>query len=374
MRWHILRTLLYKELLRYRYNWGLSALVLALLALTVVTSVSVRMGNLPGQDEDLTISQCHVCYDGDSAKARSWADYLRQHPPLQPAAPVYHDRLGSTTRHLLEEDPRAMVIELNTEGTAKRPDFYSPVSKWQATYCYRHIMRRGMFTYRDWFSRHTQQFLEQSTLLDEGNVRFPENTALGNPVGTFMAALLIFALYLLSFNLYLTSTGEEREKRILLALLLTPATPVEILGAKALFHAAASLAMAAMMVGIYRPTTLLNPLLWSTAVMGSVGYVAVGTIAICLIRRQSTISMVSLLYLVGTTLILLLGKFMPLFDWARYYLLENYLYEQWLELLAIQPFQSALHNQFHLLLVTSIWSIIAVWLFARRGIAFARGG
>lgn len=372
MRWHILRTLLFKELLRYRYNWGLLALVVALLALTGLTAISVRIGTLPGQDEDLYVSQCYVCYDSASPTATAWADYLRQHPPWQRHTITYHESRNRDVRSIIDNDARALVIELCTDPNAKRPDNRTPRSSWQVRYCYRHIMRRGMFTYRDWFNRETQNFLGQKPLLDESNVRFEENTALGNPVGTFMTSLLIFALYLLSFNLYLTSTAEEREKRVLLALLLTPASPLEVLSAKALFHGTASLAMAATMMGMYQPRLLLQPLLWMTIVLGSVGYVAVGTVALCVIRRQTTISTVSLLYLVGTTLMLLLGQFLPIFDYCRYVLLENYLYRQLLELLAYQPVTDVWPNYLSLGLLVAAWAAVATTLFARQGASIAR--
>jgi hypothetical protein len=372
MRWHILRILLYKELLRYRYNWGLLALVVALLALSALTAISARVGKLPGQDEDLVVSQCYICYDSTSPSATSWAEYLRMHPPRQRHTITYHELRDGDVQSIVDNDARALVIELCTDPNARRPDNRTPSSLWQARYCYRHIMRRGMFTYRDWFNRETQNFLGQKPLLDESNVRFQENTALGNPVGTFMTSLLIFALYLLSFNLYLTSTAEEREKRVLLALLLTPASPVEVLSAKALFHGTASLAIVATMVGTYQPLLLLHPLFWTTAILGSIGYVAVGTVALCLIRRQTTISTVSLLYLVATTLLLLLGQFLPLFEYSRYVLLENYLYRQLLELLAYQPISEVWTNHLLLVLLVVLWSSVAIALFVRQGASIAR--
>ena len=40
VRWSILRTLLYKEALRYRYNWGLLVMIAALLAMSALISIS----------------------------------------------------------------------------------------------------------------------------------------------------------------------------------------------------------------------------------------------------------------------------------------------------------------------------------------------
>ena len=69
--------------------------------------------------------------------------------------------------------------------------------------------------------------------------------------GLGLSALVVFSLYLLSFNLFITSTGEEREKRVLLALALTPARPVEIVVAKAIFYSTASLILGMIVVSTY---------------------------------------------------------------------------------------------------------------------------
>src|SRR5205823_3651273 len=93
---------------------------------------------------------------------------------------------------------------------------------------------------------------------------------------------------LLSFNLYVTSTGEEREKRVLLGLLMTPAAAVEVIAAKAIFYAAASLVICLAVVGMYQPRLLLNPYLWGAAVCGSVAYVAIGAVAVWVFARRGT--------------------------------------------------------------------------------------
>src|SRR6516225_8519516 len=69
LRWPIIRTLLYKEMLRYRYNWGLLVMMVALLALAALVTISEKMGRLPGQQGSAS-RWCWLIYDS-SANAKS---------------------------------------------------------------------------------------------------------------------------------------------------------------------------------------------------------------------------------------------------------------------------------------------------------------
>ena len=95
-----------------------------------------------------------------------------------------------------------------------------------------------------------------------------------------------------------------------------------MIAAKAIFYAAASLVVCLAVVGMYQPRLLLNPYLWGAAVCGSVAYVAIGTVVVSVVRRQTTINTVSMLYLIATSLMMILSQFLPLFTvfkwcWSR---------------------------------------------------------
>src|SRR5438105_7539030 len=79
IRRRIVRTLLYKEALRYRYNWGLLVMVVALLALAALVSISARLGKLPGQGGQI-VHACYVVYDPDDERSRQWAHHLSNAP------------------------------------------------------------------------------------------------------------------------------------------------------------------------------------------------------------------------------------------------------------------------------------------------------
>src|SRR5437868_5171728 len=76
---HILRALLYKEYLRYRYNWGLLAVVAALLALSALVSVGSRSaaGQVLGAAE---LKTCLLFYQ-PGTRGEAWAWHLATRPP-----------------------------------------------------------------------------------------------------------------------------------------------------------------------------------------------------------------------------------------------------------------------------------------------------
>src|SRR5438128_8624385 len=117
IRRRIVRTLLYKEALRYRYNWGLLVMVVALLALAALVSISARLGKLPGQGGQV-IENCFVAYNSGDERSRQWADYLRQSPLPQGLAVRFLDVRDHARQ---DEAPRvpldSMVIRLRPPGS-----------------------------------------------------------------------------------------------------------------------------------------------------------------------------------------------------------------------------------------------------------------
>src|SRR5262249_33288411 len=79
---------------------------------------------------------------------------------------------------------------------------------------------------------------------------------LGGKVLDFRAAIatgmVVFALYFACVYLLPTLNCEERERGVLLAQALSPASPAEILGAKFLFYPACGMVLAAVIAGIYK--------------------------------------------------------------------------------------------------------------------------
>lgn len=361
----ILRTLLYKETLRYRYNWGLLVMVIALLALAGLVSIAGRVQALPGQAGP-PVDRCLVFPAVASPEANAWVAHLRRHPP----APPYRVEFDTGVRQVGRESPSlpagAMAIELIA------PQAGGVDGAWRARYWHASENPASVLPYRDWLSRETRRFLrsepgfEEETRAVAGEVLRTDRTAM------MITALVVFSLYLPSFSLYIATAGDEREKRTLLALLLTPASAAQVVGAKALFYALVSTGLAAAVVALYDPRRLLEPLLWSTIVFGAAGYLSMGTLVIGLVRRQATLNTASMLYLVGTTTIMILSGFLPVFGGLRHFLLEDYIYRQMHQILSGQTAWWVLLNQAALIALAGAWGTAAVLVVRRQGLALAR--
>lgn len=366
LRWRIVRTLLYKEALRYRYNWGLLVMVVALLALAGLISVSARMGKLPGQDSQ-EVPSCVVYYDQDDSRIREYGAYLGQVEPPTGGAVRLRPVPAKEMRKPLADDLRLPVksMAVMVAPTDREP------GRWTVRFLYSGDPA-GTILYHDWFMKHAYQFLNDRPVIQEHSRKVKPEEDRSDAVPIVITALTIFALYLLSFNLFLTSTGEERDKRVMLGLLLTPATATEVVAAKAIFYGASSLGVALAVVAMYQPALLGRPLLWSTVLLGSVSYVCIGTVFVSIVRRQTTISTVSMLYLIATSVVMFLSQFLPLFTVLKFFMVEDYLYRQMHQIVSGQSPWWVVHNQIILAGLTCGWVVVAVAVFSRRSTAIAQ--
>ncbi len=80
------------------------------------------------------------------------------------------------------------------------------------------------------------------------------------PSGFFVSASLLMTAYMVGFQIPTLSIAEDKEKRTLEAVLLTPATPVEVIGAKAIVGALISTGTGVIALLIYKVTPA-DPLL-----------------------------------------------------------------------------------------------------------------
>jgi hypothetical protein len=375
LRWRIIRTLLYKEVLRYRYNWGLLVMAGALLALAALVSVSARMGRLPGQ-EGPALRWCRIYYSSEQhPKMRELITHLTQ--DTKAPGVLLPEDLGSV-RDFLEHD---VAVETDTIILVIVPPKQSISSLiggsqiWQG-----HFFFNGtepppnIIPYREWFFRETQRFLNSQPRVEEKlhGRKPPSGIEVKDRIPLIETALILFALYLMAFNIYLTSTGEEREKRILMALLLTPARPSEVIAAKGIFYVAISLFLAVAIMAMCHPQKLAEPAFWPTVILGALAYLAIATVFLSIIRRQTTITTVSMLYLVGTTVIMILGDMLRGFIPFRVMLIEHHLHSLLYQIMSEQRSPYFGVNLLTLTGLTFVWSIAAVLTFSRKGIAISQ--
>jgi hypothetical protein len=370
MRWRIVSTLLWKEALRFRYNWGLLVMVGAVLALSALVSLGGKMGELPGQTSR-NIKACAIALDSNNATARRWsAALLNQEPNWKTAnqhIPIgYQDSTGWWENRGLEYPRDFLIIELIPPVNESR-------DAWHVRYFIPKNAEAEALFFRFWVLQVTQKVLGNQQLVEDMPTYSAQDREGGEEerLPKIVTALVIFAFYLLSFNLYITSTAEEREKKALLALLLSPARPMEVIGAKVLFYASASLLVSCGVVGLFDVKLLAQPLLWSTILAGSISYVCIGTVVLCWVQRQSTINTVSMMYLLAAALVMSLSVFLVPFAVARHAMVENYLFHQLEMIIGGRPNPIARWYQPALWGLTVAWFLVAVAVFQRRGMAIA---
>jgi len=181
-----------------------------------------------------------------------------------------------------------------------------------------------------------------------------------------VGGMIFFAICIFSVYLMPSLTCEERERGVLLAQALSPASAGEILAAKFLFYPTMGIALAALLTAIYRPFALLNPFFWLCVVAVAIGYLGVGQTIASLARTQRRASMSALFYILAVTLLLLVCSLnsIPVLPWLT------------MEYNFPNAMHGALKGQVvpmdwvHLVVGSVLalgWAALAAFLFRRRG-------
>jgi hypothetical protein len=117
--------------------------------------------------------------------------------------------------------------------------------------------------------------------------------------------MVAFALYFACVYLLATLTCEERERGLLLAQALSPASPAEIVAAKCLFYPAVGGTLAAIVAGAYRPDVLAEPFFWLALAAVGGGFLGVGLTVAAVARTQRAAFLGAMGYLLAVSLLLL---------------------------------------------------------------------
>jgi hypothetical protein len=121
---------------------------------------------------------------------------------------------------------------------------------------------------------------------------------------SFTSALVLFALFFSCVYLLPALMCEERERGVLLAQALSPASPLEIFAAKLFFYPVIGLALAALLAGISRPAVLAQPFFWLAMGVAALGSLGIGLTIASLARTQRAASMGALCYVLVIALFL----------------------------------------------------------------------
>jgi hypothetical protein len=409
MRWRILKTLLHKEALRHATNRG----GLALAGLLVTASLLLAALN-PAADQDKPatlvggIHHCIIWYDGPS----DWLDHLKAHVPPALKANV----------HFYDIDPpvgpdQHLKYPTGTGGIELRSmPAVGGVPQFRVYVRYPEGDRAGMAVYENWFWKESQRFfydraakeLESrgvevgrvlpDTVLNDNlwaqrqayQALFDRYTAAANGsaardalpalemreraiVGgaldlraAIATALVLFSLCFTCVYLMPSLTCEERERGLLLAQALSPASAAEILAAKFLFYPAFGILLATLLAGIHNPAVLTRPFFWMALGTLSVGTLGIGMTIACLAKTQRAASLGALCYMLSVALVLLVCQQNNISRLPRFALeyhaphilhatLTNRLQpDHWWNLAASAALAAG-------------WAVVAVILFRRRG-------
>src|SRR5262249_21228221 len=119
-------------------------------------------------------------------------------------------------------------------------------------------------------------------------------------------SLVLFGLFFVCVYLLPSLTCEERERGVLLAQALSPASPLEVLAARFLFYPLVGMALAALLAGIYSAAVLARPFFGLALAVAAFGSMGVGLVISTLAKSQRTASMGALCYMLAVALIMLI--------------------------------------------------------------------
>src|SRR5262249_40378583 len=118
-------------------------------------------------------------------------------------------------------------------------------------------------------------------------------------------------------------TCEERERGVLLAQALSPASPLEILAAKLVFYPSLAFCFAALLGALVAPSVLGRPLFWLTLLVLSFGSLGIGMTIACIAKTQRAASMTALCYMLVISMTILISQQSQIF-WLPHLILEYY--------------------------------------------------
>jgi hypothetical protein len=349
MRWYVLRTLLHKELLRLLNNRGGIAMALVLVVAAVLASAfgDVTLTTFAGPSGGLDgETACVVDHWDDDA----WVAHLRSHVPPHLAGRVHFRKQAPSDDKITY--PAATV------GIQIRP--VSDGASYKVWIWYPDADGAAAARFESWFWEQTRRHFEQRVGLEQR--REPSAATEGVPAGNDEAAfyddvqrrfrdrlrirlegagrpealaavpsidvarsrliqsgqlfvraavamfLVLMALCFVCIFLMPSATAEERERGTLLAQALSPASSLEILGAKLLFYPTLAVGLASLVTGICQPHALALPFFWLALGITALGTVGIGLTLSVLARTQRAASMGALSYMLAVGLLLLICR------------------------------------------------------------------
>ncbi len=417
IRWYILKILLKKEMWRHLSNRG--GLVLAILLVAAAMIISIF--DVGKEKSTELLGGIHHCFiHGDTNDP--WFQYLENHVPNMLKNRLRFRQLPQNLApdQFIEYPPGTAAIEIRSPRETR-----TSKTSYQITLIHPVGDRAKMMLYENWFWRESYAFqlIRANQLLEKaglGKLESPNftqnesenawliqeafanlenrilkldplhsNTKNGLTAGlpsipeyqieeqsrresnldtnaAITTALIIFSLFFTCVYLMPSLTCEERERGLLLAQALSPATSLEILIAKFLFYPLFGIVLALILVGLQQPIVLTKPIFWIGLIVLAAGSLGIGMTLASLAKTQRSASLGALIYMLIIALFLLICQQLNL------PLLSSFV----LEYHAPNLMYGILTNQMkplhwtHLGLVSALsmlWIVIASMIFRRWG-------
>jgi ABC-type transport system involved in multi-copper enzyme maturation permease subunit len=365
---HILRILLGKELRRFKKN------PTAIMLFGLLTLIAVLMAaGAPRPDAGKSATQpatCWVVYWEQSP----WIEHLQQRLPDQlPVRIVSESRIPRVGDELLYP-PGDCAIEVYANVPDREGILHSRIR-----YRYSGADETMLWPYARWFWSatvehfgNTPEFIQEvEPLTPRSSVAAVSQLAHASISELFTVDLIgTMLLFVVQFftccHLLVAFTSQDRERGVLRALGLTPATPTELLMAKFIFHLGLSLAASGLIVGILRPQALAEPILWFTLICASLGFLAVGTIIVSLARTQATAGLLTLCYMLGTGVVFFLASELSTFALVQQAMFERYSFPLTFFSLRYPNQLPTTPGMAYLAVLVAIWMYAACYVFHRR--------
>ncbi len=349
MRWYILKALLHKEFSRHLANRGGIALALLLVAAAVLLSVFAP-GETAAAGTGMVggVHHCFVEFDRPTPLIRhlqanvppelkaqivfrelaksdtidgvivyptgTGALQIRQpqEPGKRPAVHVYvwHPEgepgaLSPYEQWLWKESRRSFAVE----AAKKLPDAklpaepaYDPDNKWLVLETHKRFQDQVEVARKE-----TKADSAVGPLVPDLEI---DRRGLGGKVLDFRAAIatgmVVFALYFACVYLLPTLNCEERERGVLLAQALTPASPTELLVAKFVFYPTFGLGLAATLAGVYKPDVLSSLFFWLALLAVGGGFLGIGMTIAAWAKTQRAAFLGGMCYLLSVSMLLLI--------------------------------------------------------------------
>ena len=322
MRWYIIRTLLWKEIHRQVANRGGIALALLLVVATLLMTFFSKDGGHAGVLGG-GIETCFI----DCWEDNDWVKHLRANVPddLKRQIKFRHIRDVPASDGVLTYQTGTGAIQMRTQ-TTEDGRTGTKVWVWDPE-----ANGSALAPYELWFWRESARFFQMSGQWRAEPREGPDSAHHPAPHGARLAAnkspldtvyershlkggfdvrlsvtlaLVLFALFFSCVYLLPSMMCEERERGVLLAQALSPASPLEILAAKFLFYPVVGISLAALLAGISKPMVLASPFFWLVLTVAAFGSLGIGLTIACLARTQRTASMGALCYMLVVALFL----------------------------------------------------------------------